>query len=89
MGFAVLNDDGFYVCSDDKCAECVKAGAGVVINYRTENFTEVVREQTHARGVNVVLDCVGGPYLAKDLSCLALDGKVVFIGLQQGPLQLF
>ena len=55
-----------------------------MINYKTESFAEVVKEHTKGRGVDVILDCVGGPYLQKDLSCLALDGTLVFIGLMNG-----
>lgn len=74
-------------CSDEKCGKCAQAGASFVVNYKTENFSEVVLEQTHGKGVAVILDCVGGPYLGPDLNCLALDGKIVFIGMQLGELQ--
>lgn len=64
--------------TDEKCAQCVKHGADVAINYRTEDFVE------KANGVNIVLDHIGAKYLARDLEALAMEGRVVIIGSMGG-----
>jgi NADPH:quinone reductase-like Zn-dependent oxidoreductase len=56
----------------------------VAINYRAGDFAAQVREATGGRGVNVVLDSIGGKYLASNLDCLAVDGRLVIIGLIGG-----
>jgi len=66
--------------SDDKCAACERLGA-TAINYRTTDFVKVIRESTSARGVDVVLDIVGGDYLARNVDCLAMHGRLIQIGL--------
>ena len=71
-------------CSKEKCEQCLKLGADRAINYKEEKFEEVVMQLTNQRGVDMILDNVGGPYLPRDISCLALDGRVVFIGLMGG-----
>jgi NADPH2:quinone reductase len=68
----------------EKCAACERLGARRAINYRTEDFVAVVRELTDGRGVDVVLDLVGGPYLGRNLEALAVDGRLVVIGLLGG-----
>jgi tumor protein p53-inducible protein 3 len=70
--------------SDDKCQRCREAGADVALNYRGGDFAVAVRDATGGHGVNVVLDCVGGRYLAQNLDCLAVDGRLVIIGLIGG-----
>ncbi len=70
--------------SDDKCQRCRDLGADVAINYRSGDFAPQVREATGGRGVNVILDSIGGRYLAANLECLALDGRLVIIGLIGG-----
>lgn len=70
--------------SDDKCAACVALGAAAAINYRTNDFVERVKAITDNRGVDVILDIIGGDYTAKNLSCLARDGRLVQIGLMGG-----
>ena len=70
--------------SDEKCAACERLGARG-INYRTTDFVEAVRTLTAGRGVDVVLDIIGGDYLARNIECLAMDGRLVQIGLQGGP----
>jgi NADPH:quinone reductase len=70
--------------SADKCAACAKLGADRAINYRDEDFVAVVREATQGRGVDVILDMVGGPYVAKNIECLATDGRLVYIAFLQG-----
>jgi putative PIG3 family NAD(P)H quinone oxidoreductase len=68
----------------DKCAACERLGAGRAINYRTEDFVAVVKELTGGKGVDVVLDMVGGDYVAKDLDCLAMDGRHLSIAFLKG-----
>lgn len=70
--------------SDEKCQRCCDHGADVAINYRAGDFAPLVREATGGRGVDVVLDHVGGKYLASNLECLAVDGRLVIIGLIGG-----
>lgn len=69
--------------TDEKCAACERLGA-TAINYRTTDFAAAVRQATAARGVDVILDIVGGDYLPRNLECLALDGRLVQIGLIGG-----
>ena len=69
--------------SDEKCQAAERLGARAV-NYRKTDFVEAVRQLTGGRGVDVVLDIIGGPYLARNLECLARDGRLVQIGLQGG-----
>jgi NADPH2:quinone reductase len=70
--------------SDEKCQACVKLGAKRAINYRTEDFAEVLKEETSGRGVDVILDMVAGDYLPREIACLADDGRLVFIALLGG-----
>jgi putative PIG3 family NAD(P)H quinone oxidoreductase len=81
MGNRVLATAG----SDDKCAACVKLGADKAINYRTQDFLAEVLAATGAKGVNVILDMVGGDYVPKELKCLADEGRLVFIAFLRGP----
>jgi NADPH:quinone reductase len=69
--------------SDDKCAACARLGA-TAINYRTADFVAVIREATGGRGVDMVVDLVGGVYTARNLECLAPRGRLVQIGLLGG-----
>ena len=68
----------------EKVAACVRLGAERAIDYRSEDFVAVVREATGKRGVDVVLDIVGGPYLARNLDVLAMDGRLTQVGVMQG-----
>lgn len=68
----------------DKCAAVEKLGATRCVNYRTEDFVAVVEEVTGKRGVDVILDIVGGDYTPRNLACLARDGRLVQIGLMGG-----
>jgi len=81
MGNRVLATAG----SDEKCAACVKLGADKAINYRTQDFQAEVLAATGGKGVNVVLDMVGGDYVPKELKCLADEGRLVFIAFLRGP----
>ena len=62
----------------------MELGATHAINYKKEKFEEVVMKLTDQVGVDMILDSVGGPYLPRDLSCMAKDGRAVFIGLTGG-----
>jgi putative PIG3 family NAD(P)H quinone oxidoreductase len=76
----------FVTCgSDAKCAAARALGADLAINYRTEDFAEVAQQATQGRGVDIVLDMVGGDYLPKNLVALAEDGRHVSIAFQRGP----
>ena len=70
--------------SDDKCRRCVELGADAAVNYRTEDFAARALEITGGKGVDVVLDMVAGDYIARELSCMAEDGRVVVIAVQGG-----
>ncbi len=70
--------------SDEKCAACLKLGAAAAINYRTQDFVEEIKRLTDKRGVDVVLDMVGGPYFPRNLRCLAMDGRLVLIAFLGG-----
>jgi NADPH:quinone reductase len=70
--------------SADKCAACERLGAERCINYREDDFVVVVREQTAGRGVDVVLDMVGGAYFARNIDVLATEGRLVEIATLQG-----
>jgi NADPH2:quinone reductase len=70
--------------SDDKCRACEQLGAERAINYRTEDFVDVIKQVTGGRGVDVILDIVGGEYIARDLVALAVEGRLVVIGFMGG-----
>lgn len=67
-----------------KTAICQKLGAARAINYRDEDFVEVIKTFTAGRGVDVILDMVGGDYIARNLKILALDGRLVMIAFLRG-----
>jgi len=70
--------------TDDKCRACESLGAERGINYRSEDFVEVVKSLTGGKGANVILDMVAGPYVNRELQCLADDGRLVIIALLGG-----
>ena len=70
--------------SDEKCAACIALGADHAINYRTQDFVEEVKRITSGQGVNVVLDMVAGAYVAREVNCMAEDGRLVIIAVQGG-----
>ena len=70
--------------SFDKCRACEALGAERGINYRSEDFSAVIQEITGGRGVDVILDMVGGDYLAREIDCLADDGRIAVIALLGG-----
>ncbi|MEO8715477.1 MAG: NAD(P)H-quinone oxidoreductase, partial [Acetobacteraceae bacterium] len=71
--------------SEAKCAACVRLGAEAAINYRTQDFVDEIKRLTEGRGVDVVLDMVGGPYFPRNLRTLAMDGRLVLIAFLGGP----
>jgi NADPH2:quinone reductase len=70
--------------STEKCRVCEQLGAERAIPYREQDFVEVVRELTGGRGVDVILDMVGGDYLPRNVACAAADGRIVNIAFLQG-----
>ncbi|MBL8267670.1 NAD(P)H-quinone oxidoreductase [Steroidobacter sp.] len=80
LGHTVFTTAG----SDDKCRFCEQLGAKRAINYKSEDFVAVIAEETGKRGVNVLLDMIGGSYLSKNLACLAIEGRLVIIATQGG-----
>ena len=75
--------------SDEKCAACLALGAHHAINYRTQDFVEEARRITAGKGVDVVLDMVAGDYVAREVECLAEDGRLVIIAVQGGVKSAF
>lgn len=70
--------------SGEKCAACEALGAERAINYRTEDFVEVVKRLTSGKGVDLILDMVAGGYVPRELKCLADDGRLSIIALLGG-----
>jgi putative PIG3 family NAD(P)H quinone oxidoreductase len=70
--------------SDDKARVCERLGAVRGINYRTEDFVEVVRRETAGKGADVILDMVGGEYLDRNLQAAAMEGRIVIISMLGG-----
>jgi len=71
--------------SDAKCEQCLELGADVAVNYRNAKFVDAVKEATGGRGVDVILDSIGAPYLADNLASLAVGGRMSVIGMMGGP----
>jgi NADPH:quinone reductase len=71
--------------SEEKCQACLDLGAERAINYREADFVEAVRAATGGRGVDVILDMVGGSYLPRDVKALAIEGRLVMIAFLGGP----
>jgi putative PIG3 family NAD(P)H quinone oxidoreductase len=70
--------------SEQKCQACLDLGAALAINYRQEDFVAAVKSATQDRGVDVILDMVGGSYLPRNIDALAVEGRIVMIGLMGG-----
>ena len=75
--------------SDEKCAACIELGASYAINYKTQDFVAEVQRITNGRGADVVLDMVAGDYVAREVECLAEDGRLVIIAVQGGVKSAF
>jgi NADPH2:quinone reductase len=80
MGATVIATAG----SDDKCEACRKLGADHALNYRTSDFVEEAKKLTGGKGVDVILDMVAGDYVAREIECMAEDGRLVIIAVQGG-----
>jgi NADPH2:quinone reductase len=80
MGATVIVTAG----SHEKCAACVALGADHAIHYKTHDFAAEAMRLTNGKGVDVVLDMVAGEYVAREVDCLAEDGRLVIIALQGG-----
>ena len=72
--------------SDEKCERARELGADLAINYREQDFAEVIREQTDGRGVDVILDVIGRDYWDANLKSLAISGRLVLVGLMGGAV---
>ncbi|MPM23158.1 Phthiocerol/phenolphthiocerol synthesis polyketide synthase type I PpsC [bioreactor metagenome] len=70
--------------ADEKCRNCLELGADHAINYKTQDFAAEALRITNNKGVDVVLDMVAGPYVAREVECLAEDGRIVIIAVQGG-----
>ena len=70
--------------SDEKCKACRDYGADVAVNYRTQDFVQVGKEFTNGRGVDAILDMVGGDYIPRQLDLLAHEGRLCFVALMHG-----
>ena len=70
--------------SDEKCRFCEELGAAKAINYKKENFEDVIKAITNGKGVDVILDMIGGDYTASNLKSLADDGRLVMINMMMG-----
>ncbi|HEY0043741.1 MAG TPA: NAD(P)H-quinone oxidoreductase [Allosphingosinicella sp.] len=81
FGFTVIVTAG----GPEKCARALEIGAAHAIDYRAQDFVEEVKRLTGGRGVDVVLDMIGGDYLPRNLLCLAEEGRHVSIAVQRGP----
>ncbi|MBA1155831.1 NAD(P)H-quinone oxidoreductase [Microvirga mediterraneensis] len=71
--------------SQEKCDACLRLGADVAINYRSQDFVTAVKEATGGRGADVILDMVGGDYISRNYEAAAQDGRIVQIAFLQGP----
>nr|WP_325253593.1 NAD(P)H-quinone oxidoreductase [Amylibacter sp.] len=72
--------------SAEKCAKCVELGAERAINYKDEDFVAVMAEITGGKGVDLILDMVGGSYIPRNIKALALDGRLVQIAFLEAPV---
>ena len=71
--------------SDEKVAACIRLGAEKAFNYKTQDWVAEVRAATGGKGIDVILDMVGGDYVPRELKCLAEEGRLVFIAYLRGP----
>lgn len=72
--------------SEEKLVACKGLGADVCINYKSEDFEARIKEETNGKGVDVILDNIGGSYLQRNLNILAVDGRLFIIGLMGGAV---
>ena len=84
LGKALGNKIYVTAGSAEKCQHCVELGADAAINYREEEFVERINQLTSGTGVDVILDMIGGDYFPRNLKCLAVEGRLVQIAIQNG-----
>lgn len=70
--------------TEEKCAACRRLGAEIAVNYREKDFVPVLKEVTDGRGVDVILDMIGGDYVGRNLDLAATEGRIVNIAFQKG-----
>lgn len=70
--------------SEEKCRACIRMGAEIAINYREQDFVEKVKEATDGKGVNVIMDMVGGDYIPRNIEAAAEEGRIVYINFMAG-----
>jgi NADPH2:quinone reductase len=70
--------------TEEKCRFCESLGAAKAVNYKTENFAEVIKQITNGKGVDVILDMIGGDYTSNNIKSLAYDGRLVLINMMMG-----
>jgi NADPH:quinone reductase len=75
--------------SDEKCQACISIGAEAAVNYKTKDFVAETLRLTDQRGVNVVLDIVGGEYVQRSIHCIAIDGRISLLATQGGDEATF
>lgn len=73
--------------TSEKCEACIDLGADIAINYKTEDFVEVIKQKTEGHGIDVILDMVGGDYIERNFSAAAVDGTIVQIAFLSGAKQ--
>ncbi|MDD2660564.1 MAG: NAD(P)H-quinone oxidoreductase [Methylococcales bacterium] len=71
--------------SEAKCQFCLELGADAAINYNTRDFVEEINRLTDSKGVDVILDIIGGDYFPRNLKCMAYDARLIQIAIQNGP----
>jgi NADPH2:quinone reductase len=81
LGARVITTAG----SAEKCAACRKLGADVAINYKTEDFVAAAKAATGDKGVDLILDMIGGDYIARNYEVAVVEGRIVQIAFQGGP----
>ena len=76
-------------CSTSKVAACTDLGADLVVDYTAADFAEAVKEWTGGRGVDVVLDVIGGDYLARNIASVRIQGRIIQVGVMGAPMATF
>jgi len=71
--------------SNEKCAFCTKLGADAAINYKEQDFVTEINQLTNGKGVDVILDIIGGDYFPRNLKCMGIEARLIQIAIQNGP----
>jgi NADPH:quinone reductase-like Zn-dependent oxidoreductase len=72
--------------TDEKCALCKSLGADVVVNYRSQDFAEVIEKETGGQGINLIIDLVGRDYWHRNIECASKDSKIVIVAAMSGSI---